>query len=56
MYEGKTALSPKELTQMASTLETQMLTAAEHREYARAETLQKRLTEIKNGRELKVNQ
>jgi predicted glycosyl hydrolase (DUF1957 family) len=56
MSEGKTKVSPKELAQMISTLETQMLTAAENREYSRADILQKRLSEVKAEGELKVNQ
>lgn len=46
MSEGRTQLSQIDFEQMISTLEAQMLTAANDREYSRAESFQKRIVQL----------
>lgn len=46
MREKSAPLSKADFTQMITILEKQMLTAADNREYSRAETIQKRLAEV----------
>jgi len=56
MGDDKKSLSREDFEQMIETLEKQMLTAADSHEYLRAESFRKRIEELKDRNEIKVNQ
>lgn len=51
MFADKTVVTVEEYSRMIATLESQMLAAAEAREYARAELLRKRIEELSDERD-----
>jgi len=55
MGGNKSNLSEEDFDQMINTLEKQMLTAADNREYTRAESFKKRIEELKDKNGIKVN-
>ena len=51
MFADKTVVTGAEYGRMIATLESQMLAAAQAREYARAELLRKRIEELSDERD-----